>query len=276
MMQESTAEFTREDLAIEAPPLRFIPKVSVACKTDLGRVRENNEDKLEFYIPENENLQAARGSIFVVCDGMGGHAAGQIASELTCKTFIDVYLHHSAPEPKRAASAAVEAANRFVLDVGRSVPGRTGMGTTLSCLILCQDKAIVTHVGDSRIYRLRDSELRQLSEEHTYVEEQLKLGLMTRAEAVASGYAHVLTRAVGVEDGLVPQIESFDLRKGDEFLLCSDGLTNHVDDSQIAETLSRYSPSEAVWKLVNSAIIAGGSDNCTALAVRVDELSESR
>lgn len=272
---ESTAEFNREELALEAPPLRVIPKASVACKSDLGRVREHNEDKFEFYVPEEPAIQAARGSVFVVCDGMGGHAAGQIASELACKTFIDVYIHHSSPDQEQAARAAVDAANRFVLDVGRSVPGRGGMGTTLSCVILCQDRALVVHVGDSRIYRLRQGEIAQLSEEHTYVEEQVQQGQMTREEASRSPYAHVLTRAIGVDDKMEPQIEGFDLLEGDVFLLCSDGLTNHVSDEQIADALSRYAPSAAVWKLVAAALVGGGSDNCTALCVRVDDLQQA-
>ncbi|MBA3726192.1 MAG: serine/threonine-protein phosphatase [Armatimonadetes bacterium] len=272
MPEETTAEFAAGDLVVDWPELRVVPKVSVACKTDLGRVRENNEDKLEFYIPESDNMLAARGSVFIVCDGMGGHAAGQIASELTCKTFIDVYLHHSSPDPVIAARAAVEAANRFVLDVGRSVPGRKGMGTTLSCVILCQDRAISVQVGDSRGYRLRDGVLEQITEEHSFVEEQVRQGFMTRQEAERSPYAHVLTRAIGVEDRAEPHIAVHDLREGDIFLLCSDGLTNHVPDPQIAGMLTRFAPGEAVWKLVAAALVDGGSDNCTALCVRVDSI----
>src|SRR2546423_7177561 len=97
-MNEITAEFSSDQIA-PSTELRFRPKVSVACKTDLGRVRENNEDKFEFYIPEDDATLAARGHVYLVCDGMGGHAAGQIASELTAKTFIDVYLHHPAADP---------------------------------------------------------------------------------------------------------------------------------------------------------------------------------
>lgn len=152
-MDEITAEYSTEQLA-PAAALRVRPHVTVAAKTDLGRVRENNEDKFEFFIPEEDSLLASRGEVFLVCDGMGGHAAGQIASELACKTFIDVYLHHPASEPAQAMAAAVAAANRFVNDVGRAVPARKGMGTTLSALILVQDAAYTVQVGDSRIYRM--------------------------------------------------------------------------------------------------------------------------
>jgi len=272
---ESTAEFTRDDLTLDALPLRVVPRVTVACKTDLGRVRENNEDKFEYYIPEDERLLAARGQIFLVCDGMGGHAAGQIASELTCKTFIDVYLHHASPLIIEAAKAAVYAANRFVLDIGRSVPGRSGMGTTLSGLLLCQDEAIVVQVGDSRLYRLRDGDLRQLSEEHTEVEEMVQAGVLARAEAEGHPRSHVLTRAIGAEETVMPQVVSHELNEGDVFLLCSDGLTNHIPDEAIADYLRQYPPGEVAWRLVNAAIAAGGRDNCTCIVVRVDAL-ESR
>lgn len=271
-MHEITAEFAREDLVAEAPPLKVVPKVTVACKTDLGRVRENNEDKFEFFIPEETTALAARGLVFLVCDGMGGAAAGQIASELSCKTFIDVFYHHASPSVEEAAKAAVLSANRFVLDVARSIPGRQGMGTTLSGLILCQDKAILVQVGDSRIYRLRNQNLEQLSEEHTFVEEQVRAGIITPQEAENHPYSHVLTRAIGVEESLEPQVQTFDTQIGDIFLLCSDGLTNHITDPEIAEIISQHPPADAVWKLINNAIAAGGSDNCTALLVRIDDL----
>lgn len=118
-MDEITAEYSKEQLA--APiAMRARPRFTLAAKTDLGRVRENNEDKYEFFASQEEATLASRGQIFLVCDGMGGHAAGQIASELTCKTFIDVYLHHPSSDPKLAMLDAVKAANRFVLDNSRT------------------------------------------------------------------------------------------------------------------------------------------------------------
>lgn len=270
-MEDTTAEFSKDELATADHALTHRVKVSVACKTDLGRIRENNEDKFEYFIPEDESTLAARGAVFVVCDGMGGHAAGQIASELTAKTFIDVYLNHTASSPQDAARAAVAAANRYVLDIGRQIPGRSGMGTTLSALIVWADRAITVQVGDSRIYRLRDGILEQLSVDHTFVEEQVRLGAMSRDDAEQSPYAHVLTRAVGVEESITPDVEERELKAGDVFLLCSDGLTNHVQDDEI-RILLESSPSTAVWKLVNAALMDGGRDNVTALAVRIDSI----
>jgi PPM family protein phosphatase len=272
-MEEITAEYTTEQLAAPAT-LRVRPRVTVACKTDLGRVRENNEDKFEYFVPEEEALLASRGQTFLVCDGMGGHAAGQIASELAAKTFIDVYLHHPSSDPTTAMVAGVVAANRFVVDVGRSVPARRGMGTTLSALILLQDQAYTVQVGDSRVYRLRNGELLMLTHDHTWVDEAIRNGMMTPEEGEVHPYKHVLTRAIGSEGDVVPDVEAQDLKTGDLFLICSDGLINHVSDDVIAETLRTNTPSAAAWKLVGQALQGGGSDNTTVLIVRVDDLEQ--
>ena len=273
MMDEITAEYTTEQIAAPAT-LRVRPRVTVACKTDLGRVRENNEDKFEYFIPEDDSTIAARGLVFLVCDGMGGHAAGQIASELTAKTFIDVYLNHPSSEAPVAMAGAVAAANRYVLDVAKAVPSRRGMGTTLSGLILLQDQAYTVQVGDSRVYRMRAGEMAMLTQDHTYIEESMRMGTMTAEEAENHPYKHVLTRAVGTEDTVVPDIEAHDLKPGDSYLLCSDGLLNHVPDDQIAEVLRSSPPSEACWKLVAMALLGGGSDNTTVLVVRVDGIED--
>jgi protein phosphatase len=270
-MDEITAEYTTEQL-VPSVELRYIPKVTVAVKTDLGRVRENNEDKYEFFIAEDEPTLASRGLVFLVCDGMGGHAAGQIASELACKTFIDVYLHHPSTEPTVAMVSGVQAANRFVVDVGRAVPSRKGMGTTLSGLILIQDVAYAVQVGDSRIYRLRNGESLMLTHDHTWVEEAIRAGMIRPEEAETHPYKHVLTRAIGTEGDVRPDVEAFDLKAGDIFMLCSDGLVNHVDDDVIGEILRSKAPADAVWTLVGQALLGGGSDNTTVMIVRIDEL----
>lgn len=270
-MDEITAEFETAQLS-QPVELRVATKFTVACKTDLGRVRENNEDKFEYYIPEDEALLASRGCVFVVCDGMGGHAAGQIASELTCKTFIDVYLHHPATEVEVALRSAVVAANRFVTDVSKAVPARRGMGTTLSALILLQDKAYTAQVGDSRIYRLRNGELLQMTVDHTWVEEMTRSGVLTREAAETHPHKHMLTRAIGAEGEVTPDIEIHDSKQGDVYLLCSDGLINHVSDEEIEKALVTYSPAEATWRLVGQALGNGGSDNCTVMVVRADRV----
>jgi protein phosphatase len=271
-VEEITAEF---DVATLAPTADLHTRLQVVygAKTDMGRVRDNNEDKYEFYLPDSDGELATRGLIFIVCDGMGGHEAGQFASELSVKTFIDVYRSHPSVDPVEAARAAVLAANRFVLDVSRAIPARRGMGTTLSALMLVQDKAIVSHVGDSRIYRLRDGQIEQITEDHTWVEETVKAGIMSREDAEMSQYRHAITRAIGSEDALNPDVFAIDLKVGDYFFICSDGVTNHVNPPEIESTLKENGPSAAVWTLVNLALAGGGSDNATGIAVRVEAMS---
>ena len=270
-MEETTAEYAVQELAPKVE-LRVRPSVTVAAKTDLGRVRENNEDKLEFFLPTTDDELASRGMIFIVCDGMGGHEAGQIASELACKTFIDVYRNHPSESPEEAARSAVLSANRFVLDVSRAVPNRKGMGTTLSALLIIQDKAVIAQVGDSRVYRLRDGEFMQMTNDHTWVEETIAMGTMTREEAEAHPYKHVLTRAIGTEQDVKVDIFSEDVEEGDVYLICSDGLTGHVSDDEMRRGLSELGPAEAAWELVGKALVGGGRDNTTVIIVRVDEL----
>lgn len=270
-MDEVTAEYTKDQLVAPAD-LKVRVGFTLAAKTDLGRVRENNEDKFEFYVPGDDATLASRGAIFLVCDGMGGHAAGQIASELTCKTFIDVYLHHPSADPSVGMLDAVKAANRFVLDNSRTFPERKGMGTTLSALVLLQDQAYTVQVGDSRVYRLRGNDLRQLTPEHTWVEEAIREGVITREEGEDHPYKHVLTRAVGAEPEVRPEVDCYPLQTGDVYLLCSDGLVNHVPDPEILEVLSSFQPAEAAWTLVGAALQGGGSDNTTVLIVRIDDV----
>ena len=270
-MDEITAEYEAAELAPQEP-LRAIPRATVAAKTDLGRVRENNEDKFEFYVPEDERALANKGAVYLVCDGMGGHAAGQIASELACKTFIDVYANHPGDSPVVAMTTAVVAANRWVFENATNNPQRKGMGTTLSALILKQDEAYTVQVGDSRVYRLRDGLLEQLTHDHTWTDEAIRAGVITPDEAKNHQYKHVITRAVGTEAQVVPEVTRFDLRAGDLFLICSDGLLNHVEDDAIAETLKSHSPADACWRLIGAALQGGGSDNTTVLIVRVDTL----
>jgi PPM family protein phosphatase len=271
-MEETTAEYALDQLA-PAVELRFKTRTTVAAKTDLGRVRENNEDKFEYYVTEDPRLLASKGHIYVVCDGMGGHEAGQIASELTCKTFIDVYLNHPSNDPFVALTAAVVASNRFVLDNARTFPKRRGMGTTLTGLILLQDQAYAVNVGDSRVYRMRDGELTRLTMDHTVIEEYVKLGMLTVEQAAVHPQKHVLTRAVGGEPDVKPDVDMYDLKAGDTYLLCSDGVINHVEDPQIGDLLRAKAPAEAAWSIVGQALQGGGSDNTTVLVVRVDELS---
>ncbi|MCU0316405.1 MAG: Stp1/IreP family PP2C-type Ser/Thr phosphatase [Fimbriimonadaceae bacterium] len=270
-MDEITAPYAVADL-VSTIELRTKPVVTVGAKTDMGRVRENNEDKHEYFLPEEDHILASRGHVFVVCDGMGGHEAGQIASELATKTFIESYLNHPAEDPEAAGVSATLTANRFIFDTARAVPARRGMGTTLSALCFVQEKAFIFQVGDSRVYRLRSGELEQITVDHTWVEEIVRSGQLTRSEAEVHPNRHILTQAVGTQPQIRVDTFALDLEVGDQFLVCSDGLTNHVKDEALARTLGENGPSKAAWMLVAMALADGGSDNATAIVIRVDDL----
>lgn len=270
-MEETTAEYQAAEL-VAPVEIRVRTQVQFGCKTDMGRVRENNEDKHEFFVPVDDQELAAKGRIFVVCDGMGGAEAGQLASELTCKTFIDVYRSHLG-DTEAAIRGAIHAANRYTHEVQLMDPKKRGMGTTLSALVLAQDKAFVGQVGDSRVYRLREGSVEQLTTDHTWVEETVRAGVMSREDAEASQYRHVITRAIGPEADVEPDVFQFEIHADDVFMICSDGVTNHVNDSEIGRILSENSPSEAAWKIVGAALVGGGTDNATCIVVKVTEVA---
>ena len=272
-MQEITAEFSAEELsgAIPDEPLRTLPRVKFVARSEIGHARENNEDKFDFYEPDEEPLLAARGSVYLVCDGMGGHNAGQIASELAAKQFLHAY-YHLGGTAQEAARHAILQAHHYIAEMASKIPSRYGMGTTLTALILKQDEGILAHVGDSRCYRLREGVFEQLSRDHTLVARLVEQGIITPEQARYHPQRNVIRQAVGVADPsepLEPDIETFALQAGDLYLLCSDGLTDMVDDAEIEAILRDEPPTRAAWRLVDRALANGGRDNITVVLVRI-------
>jgi serine/threonine protein phosphatase PrpC len=272
-MQEITAEFSAEELGGAPPdePLRIVPRVKFVARSEIGHARENNEDKFDFYEPDEEPLLAARGSVYLVCDGMGGHNAGQIASELAAKQFLHAY-YHLGGTAQEAARQAILQAHHYIAEMASKIPSRYGMGTTLTALILKQDEGILAHVGDSRCYRLREGVFEPLSRDHTLVARLVEQGILTPEQAKYHPQRNVIRQAVGVADPsepLEPDIETFPLQAGDLYLLCSDGLTDMVDDAEIEAVLREEPPTRAAWRLVDRALANGGRDNITVVLVRV-------
>jgi len=275
-MQEITAEFSAEELggAIPDEPLRTLPRVKFVARSEIGHARENNEDKFDFYEPDEEPLLAARGSVYLVCDGMGGHNAGQIASELAAKQFLHAY-YHLGGTAQEAARHAILQAHHYIAEMASKIPSRYGMGTTLTALILKQDEGILAHVGDSRCYRLREGAFEQLSRDHTLVAHLAAQGIITPEQAKYHPQRNVIRQAVGVADPtepLEPDIETFALQAGDLYLLCSDGLTDMVDDAEIEAILRDEPPTRAAWRLVDRALANGGRDNITVVLVQILQL----
>jgi PPM family protein phosphatase len=235
-----------------------------AAATDTGLVRDLNED--DFFVD---------GSLAVIADGMGGHAAGEVAARLTTRTVADVFHSDSTVD---GLNRAIEEANRAVLTDAREHPERFGMGTTVICVGLTHDESGVVfptlfNVGDSRAYQLRDGAMRQLSEDHSVAEEWVRMGRLTPEEALTHPRRHQLTRALGVEDEVDVDVETLVARPGDRILLCSDGLSNELSADELCELASAESPlEEIVVALVAAARDAGGRDNITAVLLEFDEV----
>lgn len=277
MPDEITAKINTEELVRQweerANRSRDIVVVTLlGAKTDLGRIRENNEDKFEFYQPDDPDILAVKGSFYAVADGMGGHSAGQIASELGLKTAIAAYYADGSPMVEESLRSAVQQANGLIFDTARAVSERAGMGTTFTGLVIRGDESFIAQVGDSRCYLVRDDEIRQVTDDHSWVNEQVKRGGMTEEEAMNSPYRNVITRSLGNAASVDVDIFTEGIKPGDRFLLCSDGLSGEVTADEMREAMLRGSPSRACAELVDLALERGGKDNITVLIVAVDDI----
>jgi protein phosphatase len=231
-----------------------------AFRTDTGRQRNANEDS--FFV---------RAPIFVVADGMGGAQAGEVASKAAADAF-DVDLPEGPPE--QVLRETILAANRTIHELARADPSRAGMGTTLTAAIVdaVGEEVAIGHVGDSRAYRLRAGKLEQLTRDHSLVEEMRRKGQITDAQAEDHPQRSIITRALGPEPEVEPDLQTVPAAAGDVFLICSDGLTTMLGEEQIAKLLAGAgSMSAAVQALVDEANRAGGRDNITALAFRLED-----
>lgn len=276
--REITARFSRDELVRtfrdrEPRPLRCYPVLRFAVKTDLGRIRENNEDKSDFYEPIDPTILAARGAFYAVADGMGGHAAGQIASEIALKSVISNFYDSPTDDIPTSLLESISAANETVHNVAVMVPERQGMGTTLTSAVFSEDRVYVAHVGDSRAYLLRDGAIRQVTLDHSWVAEQVRAGVLTLEEAESSPYKNVITRALGTQESVEPEVFIEEARAGDIWVLCSDGLTGHVEDDEIRAIAASQPPSEAARQLIELANARGGRDNITVFVILVQELA---
>jgi protein phosphatase len=251
--------------------------LSFGAKTDLGSVRENNEDKYDLLEPHQPGILATKGRFYGVADGMGGHSAGQIASELALKTVIYNYYREPSDDVVQSLRAAVSEANSLIFDTAQLIPERQGMGTTLTMVVVREDQLIVANVGDSRTYLIRNGQARQVTHDHSWVAEQVRLGTMTLEEASMSPLRNVITRSIGTSPQVEPDFYHETLREGDYIVLCSDGLTGHVDPEELAERLSRDTaqatgPSVAAMRLVELANARGGRDNISVIILYIRKI----
>jgi protein phosphatase len=251
---------------------RLHARLSIGARTDMGRVRENNEDKYDILEPDEPAVLATRGRFYAVADGMGGAQAGQIASELALKTVFSAFYASRVPDVGEALKEAVADANRYLQDVARTIPERSGMGTTLTGGVVREDELFIAQVGDSRCYLLRDGRMEQMTEDHSWVQEQVSRGTMTQEEAEMSPFRNVITRSLGAAPEVEPDLFVVKLEPGDRYLLCSDGLNGMVADAELFEIAREGSPSVAAWNLVDRAVENGGKDNVTVVVLDVQAI----
>jgi protein phosphatase len=252
--------------------------IRTCAQSDLGRSRSVNEDS---YLLDED------GSFCLVADGMGGHGNGEVASRVAVEAMAR-HLRESSTEGQVPSNdedwlrrnamrlrGAVEAANREVLAEVEKDATLAGMGATLVALLIEGDTALVGHVGDSRAYRLREGGLEQLTEDHTWVREQILAGFLSEDDARLHPFRSVVTRAVGGADEVAVDIEPIDLRSGDLLLLCSDGLNAVLSDEEIADHLQQKASLETISRrLIESANDGGGPDNITVVLLEVGDSSD--
>jgi protein phosphatase len=242
----------------------------VAARTDVGRIRAGNEDSLYADASESRGL-------FIVADGMGGHAAGEVASEMAVAIIAEELQRvesADAPDASGRVADALRRANEAIYRRTVLESDKQGMGTTASVLLVSDAGYVIGQVGDSRIYLLREGALRQLTKDHSYVQEQVDAGFLTPEQARYHPYSNVITRCVGANDSVEPDVFSGTIQTGDVFLVASDGLTGMVEDRRLQQLLaSNAAPRRVVDALIAEANGRGGLDNITAVLVQVHEVA---
>jgi protein phosphatase len=257
-------------------------QLSFAGKTDVGRKRKNNEDAFGY----NKSI-----GLFLLADGMGGHLSGEVASKIAVDTILEnlnsnlkrddkkrIGVHKKAISPKaNKLVSSIKFSNQIIYKTSQEKPEYHGMGTTLVSLLFLERTVILAYVGDSRIYLIRNSNIEQLSKDHSLVQEQLQRGIITKSEAETSEYKNIITRALGAESTVEVDTDEILVTKGDLFLLCSDGLTDLVNNEEILNIINNEKDlNVACNNLTDLANNYGGKDNITVVLVKVEDFKKNR
>jgi serine/threonine protein phosphatase PrpC len=226
-------------------------------------------------VPKEPDVLEERGALFIVCDGMGGHAAGEVASELGVRTIREVYSASKGQDVITSIAQAVKSANDAIYSLARAHTEYSGMGTTCVTLVIAGGRAYIVNIGDSRAYIIRDGQMRQVTQDHSWVAEQVRIGLLTEEQARVHAHRNVITRSLGTQPNITADLFVETLRQGDRVLLCSDGLHGYVEEAAISQEVVTQSSAEvAVRDLIDMANANGGPDNISAILVDVLETPE--
>ena len=238
--------------------------------SDIGMIRVENQDSLGKFPPNDFNLYAEKGQLFIVADGMGGHVGGKEASRTAVDTIRDVYFSGSS-DPFTSLKESIEKANFKIFKKSEDSKELRGMGTTCTVLVLKDDRGFIAHVGDSRIYLIESNSSKkivQLTEDHTKVHEMVKEGILTEKEAESYPAKSVLSRALGVEQKVNIDFKNITIKKGQSYVMCSDGLAG-VSKEEILHIVTANSPEDSCTKLINLANDRGGKDNVTVIVINI-------
>ncbi|HEY7351020.1 MAG TPA: Stp1/IreP family PP2C-type Ser/Thr phosphatase [Ktedonobacterales bacterium] len=246
-------------------------RLEVAELSDVGRRRDSNEDSMTRLVPKDPKVMERKGAIFVVADGMGGHAAGEVASEIAVETIREEYYEAASDEVLEVLAQAIRQANQVIYDRAIEQATRAGMGTTCVAVVVRGALVYVANVGDSRVYLIREGQIRQLTYDHSWVAEQVRAGMLTDDQARTHAHRNVITRALGTQQEVEPDLFVEQLQDDDLLLLCSDGLSGPVSDEEMSQIVTSSPPQEAVRELIAQANEQGGPDNITAVLVHVAE-----
>ncbi len=249
--------------------------IDAAELSDVGRKRSNNQDNLARYIPEDERELNTAGALFVVADGMGGYAAGEIASTIAVQTVLSAYYEFSSESVIDRLAFAIRRANEMILSNARENPEHVGMGTTLVIAVICKGILYVANIGDSRAYLIRNGKMRQVTEDHSWVGEQVRAGVLSAEQARVHIHRNVITRSLGTQPNVVADVFVEPVKQFDKILLCSDGLHGYVEEGVIEKVAVSEEPATAVKRLIDSANNAGGPDNITVSIAHVMDTEEA-
>ena len=239
-----------------------------ALLIDKGLVRERNEDRCGAFEPSDPQVMQERGILFVVADGMGGHAAGDVAAQIAIDTMNDTYFSGEWTTAEEKLRDALVTANEAILSAARE-GGRHGMGAASVAVAILGDRAVVGHLGDCRGYLVQSGSITRLTSDHSWVQERMDAGRLTADEARVHPYRNVLTRALGAEVDAQPEVNEIQLRAGQVIVLCSDGLWGQTDDEELAQVIaSSHDAAAAARGLVDLALARGGPDNISVIVIR--------
>jgi PPM family protein phosphatase len=256
-------------MAVDCKSIR--PGIEVACLTDVGLQRTNNEDSYLYWEPDSDKDLERNGRLAVVADGMGGYEGGQEASRLAVETVREACIGATGSDPQKLLAEALTTAHQNIQNYALDHPELQGMGTTCTAILVVDRQLFFAHIGDSRLYRIRAGTASRLTRDHSYVGRLVESGIVRSEDAESHPQRHILTAALGSGKDVQPDVPELpiSLQKGDTLILCTDGLWSLVNEQELAREVKANTPAQACQALVKMALERGAPDNITLLVLRI-------